>query len=289
MQSLKRAYAWGAAVMLAWSAGAAGRPLVCVSIAPQAWLVKQVAGDAVEVQTLLASGANPHTFEPTVRQVKSLAAASLYLTVGMPFEASLASRAGRLNPALKVTGMDAGVAKRGAAEHEHDHAEHGHACTAGGDPHIWLSPQLMCAMASNTVAALEQLVPDQRAALQAALGRSVAGMQDVDREVRAKLQALPSRTWVVYHPSWGYFADAYGLTLQVIEEDGKSPSARHLAQVIRAAQAAGVKTVFTEPQYDKRPAQTLAAQIGARVAVIDPLREEWPALMREVSAKLAGE
>lgn len=114
-------------------------------------------------------------------------------------------------------------------------------------------------------------------------------MQDVDREVRAKLQALPSRTWVVYHPSWGYFADAYGLTLQVIEEDGKSPSARHLAQVIRAAQAAGVKTVFTEPQYDKRPAQTLAAQIGARVAVIDPLREEWPALMREVSAKLAGE
>ena len=288
-QALKQACGLGAVLLSAWTAGAAERPVVFVSIAPQAWLVKRVAGEAVEVQTLLTSGANPHTFEPTARQVKSLAGASLYFTVGLPFEAPLASRAGRLNPGLKVTGMDAGIAKRGAGDHDHDHGEHGHVCTAGGDPHIWLAPQLMCAMASNTVAALEQLMPEQRAALQERLGRSVAEIRAVDRDVRAKLQPLTLRTWVVYHPSWGYFAEAYGLSLQVIEEDGKAPSARHLAEVIRAAQTAGVKRVFTEPQYDKRPAQTLAAQLGARLDVIDPLQEEWPALMREVASKLAGE
>ena len=49
-----------------------------------------------------------------------------------------------------------------------------------------------------------------------------------------------------------------------------------------------MKVVFAEPQYDKRPAQTLADQVGARLEMIDPLREDWAALMRDVAAKLAG-
>jgi len=74
----------------------------------------------------------------------------------------------------------------------------------------------------------------------------------------------------------------------VIEEDGKAPSARHLAEAIGAAHAAGAKVVFAEPQYDRRTAQTLADQIGARLETVDPLREDWDALMREAAAKLAA-
>ena len=268
---------------------AAERPIVFVSIPPQAWLVKRLAGEAAEVQTLLTSGANPHTYEPTARQIKKLSEAALYLTVGLPFEVPLAARSGRLNAALKLAGMDAGIAKRGVPGHDHGHAEPGHVCAAGGDPHIWLSPRLLCAMASNTVAALEQALPQQRAALAANLEKTVAEIRAADDAVREKLRSLSVRTWVVYHPSWSYFADAYGLTMVTVEQDGKAPSARHLADVIRQTQSAGVKVVFTEPQYDRRPALTLAKQVGARLAVIDPLREDWPALMREVAEKLAEE
>ena len=68
-------------VLLAFAAltAAAERPVVFVSIPPQAWLVRRLAGDSVEVETLLTPGANPHTFEPGARQVKKLAGASLYL------------------------------------------------------------------------------------------------------------------------------------------------------------------------------------------------------------------
>jgi zinc transport system substrate-binding protein len=264
------------------------RPVVFVSIPPQAWLVKQVAGDAVEVQTLLAAGANPHTYEPTARQIKKLSGASLYLTVGMPFEAPLVARAAKLNAALAVAAMDAGIVKRGGHAHRH-HGEPGHVCGADGDPHVWLAPQLLCAMASNTVAALERALPQHCGHLAANLDKATAEIQAVDDAVRAALAGLAVRTWVVYHPSWAYFAEAYELTLLAVEEDGKAPSARHLAGVIRQAQAAGVATVFTEPQYDKRPVQTLAKQIGARLEVIDPLAEDWPALMRDVAKKLAAE
>ena len=275
-------------ILSALGAEAAERPVVFVSIPPQAWLVKRLAGDAVEVQVLLGAGANPHTFEPAARQIKKLAGASLYFTLGLPFESPLAARAGLLNAALRVAPMDAGIAKRGAHAHDHGHAEPGHVCQAGGDPHIWLSPRLLGAMASNTVAALAQALPQRQAALAGALEATLAEIRATDDAVREALRSVPVRTWVVYHPSWGYFAEAYGLTLLVIEQDGKAPSAKHLAGVIRQAQDAGVKAVFTEPQYDPRPAQTLAAQIGARVIVADPLREDWPALMRDVAAKLAG-
>ena len=269
-------------------AQAGERPVVFVSVPPQAWLVKRLAGEAVEVQTLLPPGANPHTFEPTAKQVKKLTAASVYLTLGMPFELALARRAGSLSASLKVAGMDAGIAKLGASAHEHDHEAEGHVCGVGGDPHIWLSPRLMCAMASNTVAALGEALPEQRAALAGRLPATVAELMAVDAEVREKLAALRVKTWVVYHPSWSYFGQDYGLSLLVIEQDGKAPAARHLAEVIGQARAAGVKVVCAEPQYDQRPAQTLAQQLGARLEMIDPLQEDWPALMRGVAEKLAG-
>lgn len=269
--------------------GAQARPVVFVSIPPQAWLVKRLAGDAAEVQTLLASGVNPHTYEPNSRQLRKLAEASLYLTVGMPFEAPLAERAGALNPSLTVAAMDTGIAKRGAHAHDHDHGAPGHVCGgAGGDPHIWLAPRLMCAMASNTVTALERALPALRPGLAERLAATVAEIRAADDAVRERLAGLRTRTWVVYHPSWSYFAESYGLVLLAVEEDGKTPSARHLAEVIRQAREAGVRAVFTEPQYDRRPVTTLARQVGARLEVIDPLAEAWPELMRDVAAKLAA-
>ena len=277
--------------LLAFAAltAAAEKPVVFVSIPPQAWLVRRLAGEAVEVQTLLTPGANPHTFEPGARQVKKLAEASLFLTLGIPFEAPLVRRAGKLNAALRVVGMDAGIAKLGAhEEHVHGAGDPDTCCGEGGDPHIWLSPRLFGAMASNTVAALAALLPAQRGVLQTNLDRTVSEMDGVDRDVRAAVQRLPVKTWVAYHPSWRYFAADYGLTLLVIEEDGKAPSARHLADAIGAAHAAGAKVVFAEPQYDRRTAQALADQIGARLETVDPLREDWDALMREAAAKLAG-
>lgn len=259
---------------------------VCVSIPPQAWLVKRLAGDAVAVETLLMAGANPHTYEPTARQVRRLAEAAVFFRVGMPFEAPLAARAAKLNPGLAVASMDKGIVKRGA--HAHDHGAHDHVCAADGDPHIWLSARLMAVMASNTAEVLSGRLPGRAAEVARRLEETVAEIGATDAAVRGRLRGVAGRTWVVYHPSWGYFAEEYGLSLLVIEQDGKAPSARHLARVIGAARAAGVRVVFTEPQYDRRPAETLARQVGARLEVIDPLAEAWPELMREVADRLAG-
>jgi len=261
----------------------AQKPIVFVSIPPQLWLTKQIAGDAVEIQTLLPAGANPHTFEPTAKQIKKLADASLALTLGLEFERPLVGRAQKLNAKLAVVPVDAGIEKRGAHEH-HNHAPGEPCCGEGGDPHIWLSPRLYAAMASNTTTALTLLLPTGSQTFEARRDGIVREIQKVDAEIQGAVAHAPVKTFVAYHPSWAYFAEDYGFTLLTIEQDGKTPAAKHLVAVIANAKAENVKVVVTEPHYSKSPAQTVAKQIGARVETVNSLQEDWPALMRAIAS-----
>jgi len=255
----------------------AQKPIVFVSIPPQHWLTKQIAGDAVELQTLLPNGANPHTFEPTAKQIKKLTDASLVLTIGLEFERSLMGRAQKLSGKLIVAPVDAGIEKLGAHDHHKGCPCGGH----GGDPHIWLSPRLYAVMASNTTDALVQLLPKERQTFEARRDAVVSEIEKIGTEIQRALEHAPVKTCVVYHPSWTYFAQDYGFALLTIEQDGKTPSAKHLATVIAKAKLENAKVIISEPQYNKRPAQTVAKQIGARVEILNSLQEDWPALMRE--------
>ena len=114
------------------------------------------------------------------------------------------------------------------------------------------------------------------AALQARLTR-------LDAELRVLLLPVRGGVLLTYHASWGYFTDAYGLRQLVIEAEGRAPAARQLAALIDQASQAQVRKVFTEPPYDPRPSQTVANQIHAEVAVIDPLAES-PSVMKIVDS-----
>ena len=172
--------------------------------------------------------------------------------------------------------MDRGIAKRPSAEHAHGDA-HAHP-----DPHIWLAPALFAAMASNTVQTLNQTFPQQRETWEAALPKTVKTIQTADRELREKRATAQNTTWVIYHPAWDYLIHAYDLKALVIEHEGKAPSARRIAEILKAAQAAKAKSVLIGPQNDPRSARWIADQLGGRLVTLNPLQEDWPDLMRQV-------
>jgi zinc transport system substrate-binding protein len=274
----------------------APRLCVCVALPPQRWLTQKLAGERVVINLLLQPGQNPHTFEPTARQVAELTRADLFFTLGLPFERTIAAKARAVRPRLTVCDMAAGVPRRalGAAEgHQHDGAAPGARdddddCRAGGDPHVWLAPSAMLQMASNTVAALAARDPDGRAFYAARLARLTAEITALDQELRAALAPARGGLLLSYHPSWGYFADAYGLRQAAIEAEGRPPSARQLARLIETALGANVRLVLTEPAYDPKPARTVAQQIGAELVVADPLAEAWDANLRALAARLGA-
>jgi zinc transport system substrate-binding protein len=91
---------------------------------------------------------------------------------------------------------------------------------------------------------------------------------------------MSGSTFIVYHDSFGYFADEYGLTMLPIEVEGKEPTAAGLVRVVDEARERGVKVVLASPQFSLETPEVIAAEIGARVVVVDSLAEDYVANMR---------
>jgi len=278
----------GTALVLAGVSAAAERPLVFVGLPPQRWLVQKLAGERVDVGLLLGPGQNPHTFEPAARQVTDLSRAQLYFMMGLPFERTILRKVQAIHGGLTVCEMAAGVPRHmlASSDHHHEADADDDGCGEGADPHVWLTPGAMAIMASNTVAALTARDPQGAPFYAARLVQVEAELAQLDQELKTLLAPVRGGLMLTYHPSWGYFTEAYGLRQVAIEAEGRPPAARQLAALIDLAQREKVRRVFTEPPYDPRPAQTLARQIGAEVAIIDPLAEAWDANLRAVATQV---
>ncbi|MBK1702381.1 ABC transporter substrate-binding protein [Thiococcus pfennigii] len=281
----------------------AAEPLsVFVSVPPQATFVTRVGGDHVEVSALIRPGTNPHTFEPTPRQVAALAAADLFVRIGMPFEDALMHRLRDLNPTMVIADARDGLPLRRLEphghdehdehehEHEHEHAgdhDHGHDANAL-DPHVWTSPPLVIEMAGAIRDQLTRLDPGHAADYAANHDAFVAELRALDEAIRADLASAPGRRFMVYHPAWGYFAETYDLVQIPIEFEGKTPGPRTLASLIDQARAAGIRVILVEPQFSPKAAEQVARAIDGRVESIDPLAADYIANLRSVARTIAG-
>jgi len=90
---------------------------------------------------------------------------------------------------------------------------------------------------------------------------------------------------MVFHPSWGYFADAYGLEQVPIEIEGKEPKPAQLKELIEHAREKEIKVVFAQPQFSAKSAGLVARSIGGQVVTADPLTENWLVNLREIADK----
>lgn len=248
-------------------------PVVVVSIAPLAYAVERVAGNAVHIEIMIPRWANPHTYEPAIEQMRALDTARLLVEVGhpaLPLERRWAQRAAAERPSLAVVSCAEGVA------------------LLPDDPHVWLSPAAMRAMLPRLESALTLIQPGRGARFAEGRARLAADIDRLDAEIRARLANVPGRTFWVFHPSWGYFARDYGLRQVAVEMGHKEPDAKRLGEVIAAARAGGAREIFVEPQSSRRMAELIASEIDARVVLIDPLAHDWLENLRAAAERIAG-
>lgn len=278
-------------------AGSAGeRPVtsggiaVFVSIEPQAYFVKRIGGGHVTVDVLVGAGRSPHTYEPTPRQMAALARSRVYFTVGVPIERSIVPKVVRMNPALAVVDTTQGIeflpADTGGT-HEDGKGEAGHLHAEGGpDPHVWLDPRRVKIMAGTITRALEAIDPAHARAYRANLDTFRADLDRLDAELAETFTPLRGSKVYVYHGAFGYLAHAYGFTQVPVEIGGKEPSARELARLIEKARAEGVRVIFVQPQFSRRKAEVVAAQIGGAVVAINPLPADYMTEMRRMARSM---
>ncbi|PKN42016.1 MAG: ABC transporter substrate-binding protein [Deltaproteobacteria bacterium HGW-Deltaproteobacteria-18] len=289
-----------------FSVSAQAAPSAFVTITPQKYFVDKVSGGEVPVAVMVEPGANPHAYEPRPRQMAELAKASIYFAIGDSFDQTWLERIMGASPKMTVVHTAEGIAKIPMSEehhHEEDHAGDGHVTEADDagrhdqhdpdqgmlDPHIWLDPALVRIQVAHIRDGLSRVDPDRADLYAANAAAFERELDELDREIRSILAPLPpeKRTFLVFHPSWGYFAKAYGLTQASIEVDGKEPSPRDLARIIAAGKESGAKVVFVQPQFSQKSATVIAKQIGATVVRLDPLAEDWATNMRSAARACA--
>ena len=276
-RAVRRIWSPHAAAILLWVltpfalfAGARPEPdqralTVFVSIPPQAYFAERIAGDRAEVHVLVSPGLSPHTFEPTPRQMAVLARADIFFRVGVEFENALLPRIEGTTESLQIVDCLAGIRRRAMDSGDDE----------GLDPHVWLSVRNAIQISQTIHAALVRLDPDERIGYDRRLSALVDDLDDLDERIREILKPVEGKEIFVFHPSFGYFADDYGLTQVAVETGGSEPSARELAKLIDRATEKGVRVIFVQPQFSQRTADTIATQIGGAVVAIDPLARDY--------------
>jgi zinc transport system substrate-binding protein len=269
-------------------AAAADRLPVFVSIMPLKSFVEAVGGEHVDVAVMVGPGRSPATYEPTPKQMAKLASTRLYFRVGVPFEDVWIDRLMANNPDLTMIDLRDGLSLR---EFEADSPGEGHEDDGHGhgelDPHVWTSPPLVKTMAGRIRDVLKELDPGRGADYDAGYGRFAAELDSLDRDIRRILGAAASRRFMVFHPSWGYFAETYGLEQIPIEHQGKQPGAKRLAQIIRLAEQEKIGVIFVQEQFNTTTAESVAREIGARIVKVDPLAADYAANLRRTAAAFA--
>jgi zinc transport system substrate-binding protein len=268
-----------------------------VSIAPQEFFVRKICGDLFDVSVMVAPGADAHTFEPKPRQMIALAGASIYFAIGVEFEKTWLDRFQAVNRDLKIVHTQNGIQKIPIAALGHqkkdaifnqvsEHNDHGQAHGHSGlDPHIWLSPPLVKILARNIRDALQAVDPTHGSVYEANCQMFIAELDKLDAELRGIFRGREGLGFMVYHPSWGYFAHTYQLKQIPVEIEGKAPKPAQLQELITHAKKHDIRVIFEQPQFSARSAELIAREIGGQVAFVDPLALHWAANLREVAQK----
>lgn len=255
------------------------RPVVTVSIDPQAWLLKRIAGDKVEVNVLLSGDADPENFDPPMSVLRNAAKSTAYMRMGyLPWESALVERVTAANAALPVFDTSEGIEPVTGSHH---HAGHEHDDMA--DPHTWSSVKNARIIASNMLRGLLAVDPANASAYREGYSQLAAELDSLDRSFARRLEPLRGSAFVVWHPSLSYFARDYGLEQVALGADGKELSLPALQTRLDEAREADARVLFVQPQLEGGgKAELIARQTGARTAVINPMSGDWRREMENV-------
>jgi zinc transport system substrate-binding protein len=286
--------------LLLCPAWAADKITVFVSIPPQKYFVQAIGKDRISATAVVSPAHSPADYEPSPAQMREMATADIYFSVGVPFETIWLEKFAAVNPAMKIVAMDRGIEKKPINRYEtatasHKHAKHTHGENGHGhdhcpmDPHIWLSPPLVKIQAGHIADALSAIDPSNREYYRENCTGFLAEIDRLNNELNALFADTGTGTqkkFLVFHPSWGYFADAYNLTQFSIEIEGKAPKAREVKNLIDFARQHQIRVIFVQPQFSEKQADIIAREINGRLVPADPLAENWTDNIRSVALSI---
>lgn len=270
--------------------------ILSVTIEPQRYFAEQLVDSLFEVRTVVPTGTSPETYDPSPAAMAELSKSAGYLTIGyIGFEEQWLDKIRQNNPQLPIYDTSEGVnfIETGTVDdgHDHEHAEgHDHAHHHGPvDPHTWSSPKQAKIIANNMYWALIKIDPANEYIYRSNLEKLEAEIAATDSLLTDIFAKSTSKSYIIYHPALTYLARDYGLTQYCMETDGKEPSPAQMQYLSKTAKESEVKVVFIQEEFDKKNAETIAKETGAKLVTIDPLSYNWSEELIRIAKAIAHE
>ena len=258
--------------------------------------VKQVAGENIEVEVLMPYAVDPHTFDPSPKDVKKINEADLVFYVGLKYETKtltkLLQNSVQSNDVLIEIGSKINPIEFRKDDHEEDHDDHDdeedhedhdheedhedhddeedHEDHDHGtlDPHFWFDPNRVALAVGEIQKQLNKLDPGNYNAYKSLANSYLDKLKTLDEEMDALIQTLPSdnREIVTTHESLGYLENRYGLEVlvtiipNITTEDGVTP--KQLVKVIEKIKDHEIKVIFIESESPSKSAEIIAKDTG---------------------------
>jgi zinc transport system substrate-binding protein len=238
------------------ASSAGGKKTVVAAFYPLAYAAERVAAERYKIEDLTPPGSEPHDLELTPKAVGRIESADVVLYLSHGFQPAVSKAAEQASG--RVVDILQGLPLRSA---------HGQEAGLRTDPHVWLDPILFGDVVRRIAATLHgsptPLLKELRA---------------LDRKYRRGLRHCARTEIVTSHAAFGYLAQRYGLTQVPITglTPESEPTPRQLADVIKLVRRTHATTVFFERLVSPRLADTVAREVHARTAVLDPIEGLTP-------------
>ena len=266
---------------------------VIVSIQPQMEFVQKIGGDKINTTLMVLPGKSPHTYEPKPQQMKDISKADIYLAIGVEFEKVWLPKFTSQNSNLLIKDISKDINKSAMTsehkhEHNHNHKNHKRNKNNNLDPHIWVDPIHVKQIANNIFKALSSVDSNNSDYYKKNLNDYIKELDALDKEIREILKETPKNTkFMVFHPSWGYFAKRYSLEQLAIEVEGKSPKPREIVQILKEAKKEKIQAIFTQPEFSDKDAKIIANELKINVIKTSPLTKDWAENLRKLAKAIA--
>ena len=279
----------------------ASKPEISVSIVPQKYFLEKIVKDKFDINVMVKAGSSPHTYEPKTSQMKSLNNSKLYFYTGIEFEKAWLEKFKKSAPNTLFIDSSANIQRIAMEEHsheeekthdkhkhdkKHDHEdEHEH---EGLYPHVWLDPVLAKVQAKNIYDAVVSIDEQNKDFYTKNYEEFLKELDALDVQIKEILKPYSQKAFMVFHPSWGYFAKRYDLEQISIEIQGKEPKPNELVELVKDAKKHNIKIIFVSPQFSQKSAKTIASSIGGNVVPIDSLGENWANSLIDTATQIAN-
>ncbi len=244
---------------------------VAVSIPPQVHFIEKICGERVNILNLIPAGASAEAYEMKPKEVISFSNADIYFSIGVPAEKN-----GILPNLSKNTQL---------VQLEKTVADFYPDLKIGNerDPHIWLSSKRSIIMVKEIADRLSEKDSENAVFYKENAEKYIKELEKLQNEIMQLFKDKRRKIFYISHPSYGYFADDFGLNMISLENNGQEATPKELADIITKAKNSNIKDIFCQEETSTKQAQAVAKELGGEVKILRPLAKDYETSLRQAA------